>query len=947
MFWKSLEEQIQSHRLRSPESIAIDASSFNNLKISYSQLECLVTALTKFLQEKSVRRGDRVALVCEYRLNTIVAYLALFRLGLSVITLDFNDKESRRKEMITSLNVRWFLTDKGLKHTGGDFPKNYNIKQLLTEEIKHKKNPDFIFFSSGSTNRPKAIGGTHQAFEHYINWQINCFKLQPGLRFSQLTLLHYDACLRDIFGSLCSGGTLCLPAQNNFNFTANELTQWILKNKINIINTVPSIFSLLVTQNQSEPLSNTLQYLFLAGERINPQDLRKWYSSNTEKTKIVNLYGATETLMTKLFYIIHKSDINKKSIPVGRAMDQVQVEIISQQKGITINESNGSGQIRITVPYLLPGYINYTDQGQFEYDYSRKRTHYNTGDIGRFNNMGDIEFIGRTDRQIKINGIRLDLDEVETTVSNFDPVDRCAALFCNNIVSCFIVLTGKNISNIQPLLQENFSNHFSAIKIEVLDELPVTKTGKIDYSSLRKQSSKSLIQDLTPENKHSLTQDDDLISLKLRIIWADILNLNIDGVISLNDNFFDNGGDSLACLQFISAIESTFSKKISISEFVNHASLAQLNSLLRRQKNYINSPIVTLNSEYPKSSSDSGQSQGFWCLHAPGGSIVPYATLARKFKNQSFKGIQYPTFCGDPDINSVEALADYYMQYMLKQPGTKQHDSYNLGAWSSGSIFALELASRLIKKGHQVPVIILIDSPMHYRKNENKQQYKIRTFSSILGYLAQGLDIIPEQKKNSHNSVKELNFEINPNHYFIMNLVASHFLDMQFSKQELGQLVKTIQITDTLIKDYIKIKPWVLSIFPKSLILKLSPARREKILLFFLNIGRTASKNYNKESVLQYMDVFRKNMQAIFKYDLNNINMQFNNTRIVLLTQEKFPELSGWKQLGFDIEVKHIPGNHFTVFKEPNVALLADMVKQELTHIETMFSINNKINDFS
>lgn len=271
----------------------------------------------------------------------------------------------------------------------------------------HPEDPIYIYFTSGSTGQPKAVLGMNKSLVHFINWEIETLGIDHPWRVSQLTSPSFDASLRDFFVPLCSGGTVCIPQNRELILNSASLINWIESSKIDLIHCTPSLFRLFNVKSLTKEQFPNLKYVLLAGERIHPPELENWFITFGERIQLVNFYGPTETTMVKTFYFIKKADTKAPSISIGKPMKGSRVIILDERMNPC--PEGMAGEIYIRTPYRTKGYYNDPELTGEKFlvnpfNNDPEDLIYKTEDQGRFLPDGNLEFLGRIDRQVKIRG---------------------------------------------------------------------------------------------------------------------------------------------------------------------------------------------------------------------------------------------------------------------------------------------------------------------------------------------------------------------------------------------------------------------------------------------------------------------------------------------------------------------------------------------------------------
>jgi non-ribosomal peptide synthetase component F len=278
---------------------------------NYSELSQRVREIASFLVKDGVTKGEVIAVSGRADFSLIASLLGIMASGAVVVTLDLNLPAERRKILLAEANAkRLLLTDNTVNaaHSTPDGVKIIDIAEIPRDRSEtmpdvSPDDPAYIFFTSGTTGTPKAVLGSHKGLAHFLDWQRTTFNIGPGDRCAQLTALSFDVVLRDIFLPLTSGASLHLPVSPD-TVTSGEVVEWLERERISVIHTVPSIVQAWLREVPSDVSLQSLRYAFLAGEPLTDSLVQRWRDQFTESGSIVNLYGPTETTLAKCFYVV-------------------------------------------------------------------------------------------------------------------------------------------------------------------------------------------------------------------------------------------------------------------------------------------------------------------------------------------------------------------------------------------------------------------------------------------------------------------------------------------------------------------------------------------------------------------------------------------------------------------------------------------------------------------
>ncbi|ASZ13285.1 condensation domain-containing protein [Chitinophaga sp. MD30] len=428
----------------------------------------------------------------------------------------------------------------------------------------------YIFYTSGSTGHPKGIRGRLDSLSHYIGWHTGCFGMNRESRISQLAPVTFDASLKDILSALYSGGTLCVPSAGTRQQIPQLLT-WLSARKVTVLQTVPTLFRLLTRslKDSGERLSS-LRHIVLAGERLYGRDVENWQSHQGRGAMLSNLYGLTETTILKSCYHITETVWGAgDAIPVGFAMKDAVFGVLDGDELCGIGEI---GEVYIRSPYMSGGYLDESLNGSLFVQNpllsDRIDMVCRTGDIGRYRVDGSLELLGRRDDQVKLHGVRVELDGVKRLLLRQEGIEQVELLLhqdeeLNSTLLCYY--TGRQYESTQlrhQLEQELPAAHLPGHYIW-LEEFPLNVNGKVDRKRLPRPDSLSGGDNY--EAPHAGLEQE------LSGIWQQILGVDR---ISRTASFFVVGGSSLKAIQLLSRIYKEYEVQLTIADIFKHTTLA-------------------------------------------------------------------------------------------------------------------------------------------------------------------------------------------------------------------------------------------------------------------------------------------------------------------------------------------------------------------------------------
>lgn len=574
-----------SNRFR--QRTAID---WKDTRISYDELERRANEIATRLISAGAGKQSLVAVLLEDSRDVIPTMIGIWKAGCVFVPLDYNNPEKRLTAMLSLVQPTFVVTASQflglLERVYSAAENKYQLIQFEpgTETVKDVRlapsDPAFdaddlcyLYFTSGSTGSPKAIAGRYKSIAHFIDWEIETFKLDETCRVAQFTHPAFDAFLRDALVPLCAGGTICIPDGRETILLTSSLVEWIDEHRISLIHCVPSLFRMILNQELKPESFRDLKYVMLAGERLFPADVKRWFDVYGERTQLVNFYGPTETTMIKFYHPITRADAERKSIPIGKPM--------SGARGIVVGADGRScplgavGEIYIRTPFRSLGYYNAPEltaqvfvPNPFNPD--PNDVVYKTGDLGRVQTDGDFEFLGRKDHQVKIRGLRVELGEIESCMRSSAGVKDAVVVEATDSTGepylCAYVVTDEEPETVRDqLLLELPANMVPSVFVK-LNALPLTLNGKVDRRALpppEKRRSRKTVY-VAPR---TLTEE------MLVSIWSELLGIDPIGV---DDDFFELGGHSLLATQLMSRLRIDFHVELPLAALFENPTIAKL-----------------------------------------------------------------------------------------------------------------------------------------------------------------------------------------------------------------------------------------------------------------------------------------------------------------------------------------------------------------------------------
>ncbi|HBL28773.1 MAG TPA: non-ribosomal peptide synthetase, partial [Acidobacteria bacterium] len=439
--------------------------------------------------------------------------------------------------------------------------------------------PAYVFFTSGTTGRPKAVLGRQRGLSHFLSWQRATFGIAPGDRAAQLTGLSFDVVLRDVFLPLVSGATLVLPEEEDV--SPERLLPWLAARAITVAHTVPTLAGAWLGAAPPGFVAPALRWTFFAGEPLLEQVVLRWRAA-CPHSGVVNLYGPTETTLAKCFF--HVPDPPVAGVqPVGVPLPQTQALVLAA--GARLCGPGEVGEIVVRTPFRSLGYLDNPEESRLRFRPNPFRDDpadllYFTGDRGRHRLDGSLEILGRLDDQVKIRGVRVEPAEVRAALGRHPSVWESALLVQEHrpgdqrLVACVVARPGAvcDPETLRRHLRQELPEAMVPSIFLPLEALPLTPNGKVDRRALARRVQEAREQALDGDEGEARalrTPVEEIVAG----LWSEVLGTPRIGP---EDNFFQLGGHSLSGAQVVSRLREVFRIELPLRTLFEAPTLASL-----------------------------------------------------------------------------------------------------------------------------------------------------------------------------------------------------------------------------------------------------------------------------------------------------------------------------------------------------------------------------------
>uniref|UniRef100_UPI0013B43627 non-ribosomal peptide synthetase n=1 Tax=Nonomuraea lactucae TaxID=2249762 RepID=UPI0013B43627 len=431
----------------------------------------------------------------------------------------------------------------------------------------------YLYFSTGTGGEPKPILGRCDSLFHFVEWEIEELGLRAGTRVAQLTSPSHDPYLRDVFAALLTAGTICVPDGGETVLSPFELSRWIERAEVELLHCTPTVFRNLCRALPGSGGFPRLRHVAIAGEQLFGKDLLPWYAAFGDRVQLVNLYGPTETTLAKLCYRVSAADAGRAAVPIGRPIRDTAITVLP------------GGELVIETLFGTLGYhgrSTLTDQvfRPHPLEARGRPVAYRTGDLVRVLPDGNLEFAGRSDRQVKLGGVRVELDGVERVILRHPDVSRCAVELEpeGRLVAYYGGPEAPDGAALRRYLAERVPASMVPAGWVRVPYWPVNVNGKTDRRQLASLVPAPPDGDAEPARPDvGAGPEEGSPTGRLLALWRELLG---DQALGVDDAFVDSGGDSLSIMLLIAKVEEMFDYELPLAEVFEDLTVRRLSRLV-------------------------------------------------------------------------------------------------------------------------------------------------------------------------------------------------------------------------------------------------------------------------------------------------------------------------------------------------------------------------------
>ncbi|MBM4392195.1 MAG: amino acid adenylation domain-containing protein [Deltaproteobacteria bacterium] len=692
-----IEEEARQH----PDAVAVvDAAG----SWTYGRLVTEARSLAAELVRRGVQRGDRVAVISERQAAFVVHALAVMGAGAAYVPITPDTPEHRRARILADAGITVVLTGETTWDRSAVLP---GFEPVGPDDLA------YVIYTSGSTGEPKGVMIPHRALANLCEWNARLSGVTSADRCAAYCSFMFDVSVGEVFTPLVRGASVYV-VPSAVRGSVREVGRFFVENAITVATLPTRVGELFMAHGEA----GSLRVLTVGGEKLrSPIRAQAPLSSAPGRPyRILNGYGPTEATVYATAYEVRGDE---SDVPIGTPADNTWAYVVDEH--LRLVPPGEEGELLLAGDGIARGYLGKPELTRAAFvpnpfaTGERDTIAYRTGDRVRWLPDGNLVYLGRRDRQLKLRGFRVEPEEIERCFAAHPAVERCVVLVREegperHLVACCVVGSADgggadgggadgggadqvDVGNLRALAEARLPPFMVPAELLVVPALPLTPNGKTDTAALLALRGRSGAAAVAPRDDVERA----LLSLFQAVLKRDDLGVA--------DAFFDSGGDSLRAMELFAEIERRFGGGLPVSALFQNPTVASLAGVVSRAE-AVDNVVVMAGAE---------ARDPLFVLHDFSGDLIAYTALLKHLDPRlGVRGIRWTPEVG-ADAASIEEVAGRYVDALrAAQPA----GPYRLLGYSIGGTLAYEMARQLVGAGERVTFLGLLDTP-NYARDES------------------------------------------------------------------------------------------------------------------------------------------------------------------------------------------------------------------------------------
>ncbi len=539
----------------------------NDTLLTYKELQARINSYAAALQAKGLQKGDRAVVQMPASADLLAIAFAIMTNGGIYVPADPALPQKRREQVMEDCRPRQIIDEAVCREllTTGTETLPAVVPAVAAGDTA------YLLYTSGSTGRPKAVAVTHRALAQKMGEEAALMGQGSDMVTIALTNPVFDVSLLEMILPLTTGGAVVIPTPEEIQEPALTAA-CIRKKRVTVLQGTPTYFAHLFAKVTAAETGNSVRLLCIGGESLSAALVHKIQQA-LPGVQVNNHYGPTEATIDA---VVNTGITNFTQNNIGRPLGDTTAWVVDEC-GMLL-PAGAIGALLLGGPSLAEGYwgqpaLTATQFGHYAFTNERL---YKTGDLVQWNDNGELIFCGRHDRQVKYNGYRIELEDINAALLRVPGVTQAYTKHAGAALTSWVTAAGSNGTAIREALYDLLPAYMIPAAVVVLDEFPRTATGKTDEQRL---------PDPVPEEEYRQLTDTEA---RLAPLWMEVLGTERAGA---KDNFFALGGHSLKAIALLARVYKTTGVKITVGEFFTRPDLRSLAAMVGQRTRQVYEPI--------------------------------------------------------------------------------------------------------------------------------------------------------------------------------------------------------------------------------------------------------------------------------------------------------------------------------------------------------------------